>query len=41
MQVFVVDKPAAVWHKMGHSMGVPFYGNEITKSKVVINFQPV
>jgi len=41
MQIFVVDRPATVWHKMGQSMDVPSYGNEITKNKIVVNFQPV
>jgi len=41
MQIFVVDRPATVVHKMGHSLGVPSYGNGIIKNKVVINFQQV
>jgi len=36
-----VDTHAIVWRKLGPSMGVPSYGNGITKNKLVINFQPV
>ena len=41
MQIFVVYTHATVWRKMGPSIGVPSYGNGITKNKPVINFQPV
>ena len=42
MQILVVDTHATVGRKMGPSiMGVPSYGNGITKNKLVINFQPV
>jgi len=40
MQIFLVDRPATVVHKKGHSLGVPSCGNGSTKNIIVINFQP-